>query len=93
MLGSRGDLKTLRALFLGGERSGLSIVGMYQQLLSEYCAGGAMAIDNWWSSESGSPISGIALSVAAGKDFNTKLRHTPLPVKPGSAGEGYRALM
>lgn len=46
-----------------------------------------MVIDNWWSSESGSPISGIALSAAAGKDFNTKLRHTPLPIKPGSAGK------
>lgn len=46
-----------------------------------------MVIDNWWSSESGSPISGIALSAAAGKDFNTKLRHTPLPIRPGSAGE------
>lgn len=43
MLGSRGGLRTLRALFLGGERSGLSIVEMYQRLLSEYCAGGAMS--------------------------------------------------
>jgi len=84
MLGSRG-LRTLRALSLAGERSEPSIVEMYQRLLSEYCAGCAMVIDNWWSSESGSPISGIALSAAAGKDFNTKLRYTPLPIKQGSA--------
>lgn len=51
-----------------------------------------MVIDNWWSSESGSPISGIALSAAAGKDFNTKLQHTPLPIKPGSAGEAIPGL-
>lgn len=87
VFGSRGGLRTLRALFLAGERSEPSIVEMYQRLLSKYCAGGAMVIDNWWSSESGSPISGIALSAAAGKDFNTKYRHTPLKIKPGSAGK------
>lgn len=90
MLGNRGGLRTLRALFLGGERSGLSIVEMYQRLLSEYCAGGAM------SSIIGglpSPISGIALSAAAGKDFNTKLRHLPSRSSQVPLGKRYRALM
>ncbi|KAJ4375222.1 hypothetical protein N0V83_002308 [Neocucurbitaria cava] len=85
--GKKGALKTLRALFLAGERSEPSIVQMYQELLSKHCAPGAMVIDNWWSSESGSPISGIALSASAGFDFSTSDRPKPLPIKPGSAGK------
>lgn len=85
--GKSGALKTLRALFLAGERSEPSIVQMYQKLLSEHCAPGAMVIDNWWSSESGSPISGIALSSSAGVDFSSSERPQPLPIKPGSAGK------
>ena len=42
---------------------------------------------NWWSSESGSPISGLALVPAAGKDYRTNKVHKPLPIKPGSAGK------
>ncbi|KAF2005837.1 acyl-CoA synthetase/AMP-acid ligase-like protein [Amniculicola lignicola CBS 123094] len=87
MYGEKGGLKSLRALFLAGERSEPSIVQMYQKLLAKHCAPGAVVVDNWWSSESGSPISGIALSAAAGEDFNSSLRHKPLPIKPGSAGK------
>lgn len=81
-------LRHLRGLFLAGERSEPSIVRMYQDLLEEHCAPGAQVIDNWWSSESGSPISGIALAAAAGtrKSFVDD-SHKPLPVKPGSAGK------
>jgi propionyl-CoA synthetase len=85
--GERGGLKTLRALFLAGERSEPSIVEMYQKLLAKHCAPGAVVIDNWWSSESGSPISGIALSASAGLDFRSSQRDKPLPIKPGSAGK------
>ncbi|EON65581.1 propionyl-CoA synthetase [Coniosporium apollinis CBS 100218] len=85
--GRRGGLKTLRALFLAGERSEPSIVQMYQHLLEKHCADGAIVIDNWWSSESGSPISGLALTPAAGKDFSTKQRDQPPRMKPGSAGK------
>ncbi|KAF1940745.1 acetyl-CoA synthetase-like protein [Clathrospora elynae] len=85
--GKRGALKTLRALFLAGERSEPSIVQMYQKLLSKHCATGAIVVDNWWSSESGSPISGIALSASAGQDFSSSERPKPLPIKPGSAGK------
>jgi propionyl-CoA synthetase len=85
--GKRGGLRSLRALFLAGERSEPAIVEMYQKLLAKHCAGGAIVVDNWWSSESGSPISGIALSAAAGLDFTSEHRHAPLPVKPGSAGK------
>lgn len=85
--GKRGGMKQLRALFLAGERSEPSIVQMYQELLSKYAAPGALVIDNWWSSESGSPISGIALGPAAGKDHSSTDKHKPLPIKPGSAGK------
>ncbi|KAJ5040951.1 uncharacterized protein L3040_005510 [Drepanopeziza brunnea f. sp. 'multigermtubi'] len=87
-LGDRGGLKSLKAIFLAGERSEPSIVTMYQELLKEYCAPGANVIDNWWSSESGSPISGIALVPHAGKDRKTTKRDVaPLGIKPGSAGK------
>ncbi|KAH7081785.1 hypothetical protein BKA63DRAFT_504611 [Paraphoma chrysanthemicola] len=85
--GKRGALKTLRALFLAGERSEPSIVEMYQKLLATHCAPGAVVVDNWWSSESGSPISGIALSASAGLDFASHERPKPLTIKPGSAGK------
>lgn len=85
--GEKGALKSLRALFLAGERSEPSIVQMYQQLLSKHCAPGAIVVDNWWSSESGSPISGIALSASAGLDFSSSDRPTALSIKPGSAGK------
>jgi propionyl-CoA synthetase len=85
--GERGGLKSLRALFLAGERSEPSIIEMYQKLLSKHCADGALVVDNWWSSESGSPISGVALSATAGDDFATQQREGPLPIKPGSAGK------
>ncbi|KAF2703103.1 acetyl-CoA synthetase-like protein [Pleomassaria siparia CBS 279.74] len=80
--GARGGLKSLRALFLAGERSEPSIVQMYQKLLAKHCAPGAMVIDNWWSSESGSPISGIALSAS-----NSSEGPKPLAIRPGSAGK------
>jgi propionyl-CoA synthetase len=85
--GRRGGLKSLRALFLAGERSEPSIVQMYQELLLKHCGPGAKVIDNWWSSESGSPISGIALSATAGEDFATAQRGGALTIRPGSAGK------
>ncbi|KAM7198031.1 hypothetical protein V8F33_005298 [Rhypophila sp. PSN 637] len=88
-IGERGGLKTLKALFLAGERSEPAIITMYQDLLKRYGAEGAQVIDNWWSSESGSPISGIALVPHAGKDRKSGqyIDHPPLDVKPGSAGK------
>ncbi|KAL8704016.1 MAG: hypothetical protein Q9201_002821 [Fulgogasparrea decipioides] len=86
-VGKRGGLKQLRALFLAGERSEPSIVRMYQHLLRKHCAPGAQVIDNWWSSESGSPISGIALQPGAGKNFTSREAYEALPIKPGSAGK------
>ncbi|PVH94244.1 acetyl-CoA synthetase-like protein [Periconia macrospinosa] len=85
--GKKGGLRSLRALFLAGERSEPSIVQMYQKLLHEYCADGAIVVDNWWSSESGSPISGIALGASSGEDFPSTYKEKPLSIKPGSAGK------
>lgn len=85
--GQRGGLKSLTALFLAGERSEPSIVTMYQRLLDKHCAPHAIVNDNWWSSESGSPISGLALNAAAGQDFHTAEGQKPLPIKAGSAGK------
>lgn len=88
-VGEAGGLRSLRALFLAGERSEPAIVSMYQDLLGRYGggSGGAKVVDNWWSSESGSPISGI--SMAPEKALPSKLITTmpPLAVKPGSAGK------
>lgn len=85
---AEGDgLRGMRALFLAGERSEPSIVVAYQKLLTEYCAPDAQVIDNWWSSESGSPITGIALTSGAGKDFTSKEIQKALQIKPGSAGK------
>lgn len=85
--GAKGGMQKLRALFLAGERSEPSIVSMYQELLTKYCGEGATVVDNWWSSESGSPISGIALTPAVGHDFGSTDVHKPLTIKPGSAGK------
>jgi propionyl-CoA synthetase len=86
-IGKRGGLKQWRALFLAGERSEPSIVTLYQKLLTKYAAPDARAIDNWWSSESGSPISGLALRPAIGKEHTSTETHKPLQIKPGSAGK------
>lgn len=82
----RGGLKSLRALFLAGERSEPSIVKDYQKLLAEFAAPGAVVVDNWWSSESGSPISGLALDGNAALDRAREGEVGPLDVRPGSAG-------
>jgi len=83
----RGGLKNLRALYLAGERSEPSIVSMYQELLSKHCAPNATVIDNWWSSESGSPMTGLALLPGTALQFDDHTFHPPLPIKPGSAGK------
>ncbi|KAI8624429.1 AMP-binding enzyme [Xylariaceae sp. FL1651] len=87
-IGAQGGLKSLRSLFLAGERSEPSIITMYQELIQKYGAPGAIVIDNWWSSESGSPISGLSLAPNAGKDRKyPKKDNELLRVKAGSAGK------
>jgi propionyl-CoA synthetase len=86
-VGQKGGLKQFRALFLAGERSEPSIVTLYQKLISQYGAPDARVIDNWWSSESGSPMTAIALRPALGHDQSGKATHKALQIKPGSAGK------
>ncbi|KAL2264697.1 hypothetical protein VTJ83DRAFT_7207 [Remersonia thermophila] len=88
-IGSRGGLRSLNALFLAGERSEPAIITMYQDLLRKYGGENAHVVDNWWSSESGSPISGIAMVPHSGKCRATgkNIYHPPLGIKPGSAGK------
>jgi len=83
----RGGLKQLRALFLAGERSEPAIVDMYQKLVQKYCAPGAQVIDHWWSSESGSPMTGLTLLPNTAFDFRDREFVEQLPIKPGSAGK------
>lgn len=86
--GKRGGLKTLKALFLAGERSEPTLISMYQDLLTEYGAYNSHVIDNWWSTEVGSPITGRALVPHAGKHRKTDVRgHPPPHLKAGSAGK------
>lgn len=89
-IGKQGGLKMLKALFLAGERSEPSIVTMYQELLQKYGApNGSLVIDNWWSSEAGSPISGISLLPHTTSDRKAGVKdYHPMPlIKPGSAGK------
>ena len=82
-----GGLKNLNALFLAGERSEPSIVTMYNDLVKQYCAKNAQVIDHWWSSESGSPMTGLTLLPNTAFDLNDTEYVEPLPIKPGSAGK------
>ncbi|RBR17292.1 uncharacterized protein FIESC28_06528 [Fusarium coffeatum] len=86
--GKRGALKSLRGLFLAGERSEPTLIENYQNLMTRYCAPNAQVVDNWWSTEVGSPITGRALVPHAGKDRRTDVRgHQPPCLRAGSAGK------
>lgn len=61
---------------------------MYQELIRRYGAPNATVVDNWWSSESGSPISGISLAAYTVDSRQAKSHsYKPLAIKPGSAGK------
>lgn len=86
-IGAQGGLRSLRAMFLAGERSEPAIITMYTALLAKYGddkMGGAKVIDNWWSSESGSPITGVSMAAHA---VSGAAPRPPLAIKPGSAGK------
>lgn len=74
------DLTSLRGLFLAGERSEPAIVERFQNLLDRYAAPGARVIDNYWSSESGSPITGLFLRSHPGAPTPSD------PARPGACG-------
>ena len=90
-VGKMSGLRSLRGLFLAGERSEPGIVKLYEQLLEKWGAPGARVVDNWWSSESGSPITGIALRPLEGviedaMEKNRSVTKVPI-VKAGAAGK------
>ncbi|KAF3917671.1 hypothetical protein AA313_de0208372 [Arthrobotrys entomopaga] len=76
------NLSRLRTLFLAGERSEPQIVSLFQDHLARKAAKGCKVIDHWWSTESGSPISGLLTNAV----HNGVVGET-LPIKPGSAGK------
>jgi propionyl-CoA synthetase len=85
--GERGGLRSLEALFLAGERSEPTLISMYQELLDKHGGNKAQVIDNWWSTEAGSPITGRAIAPHTGlRDEVTTSQKLP-PIKPGSAGK------
>lgn len=88
-VGQRGGLRSLKALFLAGERSEPSLISAYQDILSDHGAPSASVVDNWWSTEAGSPITGCALApqVALDNPRGIKLNGSTLATKPGSAGK------
>ncbi|OQV07003.1 hypothetical protein CLAIMM_11497 [Cladophialophora immunda] len=91
--GARGGLQSLRGLFLAGERSEPSLVKLYQELLWRYIGRGATVVDHWWSSESGSPITGVALAAESVTAHEGQLTRRPkqqndvVHARPGSAGK------
>ncbi|SMY21500.1 unnamed protein product [Zymoseptoria tritici ST99CH_1A5] len=89
-VGDRGGLRSLRALWLTGERSQPAVVETFQQKLTEYAAKGAIINDNWGLSEQGVPLSCTALIPAAGLDAsNTEfIPGAAKKVIPGCAGTG-----
>lgn len=76
MRGPNVNLRTLRTLFLAGERSEPQIVSAYASLLEELGAPSASVNDNYWSTESGSPITALMINGT----------FAPLDSRPGSAG-------
>jgi propionyl-CoA synthetase len=87
-IGAQDGLRSLRALFLAGERSEPTIVSVYQELLDKFGSPtGAHVIDNWWSTESGSPMTGRALAPETALAESGHRRPPPPGIKPGSAGK------
>jgi propionyl-CoA synthetase len=87
MVGKRDGMKSFRTLFLAGERSEPSIVNLFAERIKNYGAQNATVVDNWWSSESGSPMTGLAQHATAALDLSSTYRQNSLPMKPGSAGK------
>ncbi|KAJ1967132.1 hypothetical protein H4R35_006800, partial [Dimargaris xerosporica] len=87
------DLSHLRGMYLAGERCPPEIVAHFQRLLPSTVP----VIDNWWQTESGSPITGLAQGPCLLPDhgdigneaFRAAMEHgrqQALPVRLGSCG-------
>ncbi|RUP00762.1 hypothetical protein BC936DRAFT_140712 [Jimgerdemannia flammicorona] len=69
--------KTLKALFLAGERSDPGTIAYCQSVIGK----NARVVDNYWSTEIGSPITATCLGLATSPTITGIA-----PIKPGSAG-------
>jgi propionyl-CoA synthetase len=88
-VGEAGGLKTLRALWLTGERSQPGIVETFGTMLTKYAADGASIDDNYGLSEMGVPLSTHDLIPSCSLDASqTTFRPgEALKVVPGCAGK------
>lgn len=73
---SKYDLHSLKGLYLAGERSDTGTIEHFQHVI-----GGRPVVDNYWSTESGSPITGACQGLY--DDHGTKL--APIGVRKGAA--------
>ena len=64
------DVKSLRTLFVAGERADPDTMAFYQAALGDRA--GTDVVDNWWQTETGTPICGFS--------------YTSQPCPPGSTG-------
>jgi propionyl-CoA synthetase len=88
-VGESGGLRSLRALWLTGERSQPGIVETFAAMLNKYAAKGAIINDNYGLSEQGVPLSTHDLIPSCSLDAS-KTTFTPgeaLTVSPGNAGK------
>ncbi|KAJ0414061.1 hypothetical protein BJY00DRAFT_321345 [Aspergillus carlsbadensis] len=86
-VGARGGLRPLQALFLAGERSEPTLISEYQELLDQHGDDHAQVIDNWWSTEAGSPITARAIAPHLGFGGDVPKCQALPKLKPGSAGK------
>ncbi|KAJ1926913.1 hypothetical protein IWQ60_003390 [Tieghemiomyces parasiticus] len=91
----RYDLRSLCAMFVAGERCQPEILVHFQRLLPP----GVPVVDNWWQTETGAPITGIAQGPCPVPPeivlYEPRLTSPP-PVRPGSAGipvPGYKLIV
>ncbi|KAF9913212.1 hypothetical protein BX616_010159 [Lobosporangium transversale] len=76
-LSAQYDLRSLTGLFLAGERSDKGTIDHFRHVI-----GGKPVVDNYWSTESGSPVTGACQGLEDA--HGTKV--TPIAVRDGSAG-------
>ncbi|KAF9911648.1 hypothetical protein EC991_002766 [Linnemannia zychae] len=76
-LSTKYDLHHLRGLYLAGERSDTGTIAHFRHVI-----GGKPVVDNYWSTESGSPITGAC----QGLEDVHGARVEPIAIRQGSAG-------
>ncbi|KAK2598023.1 hypothetical protein QQS21_005860 [Conoideocrella luteorostrata] len=88
-IGQRGGLRSLRSIFLAGEHAEPALVVSFQRMLDEFGAPASRVFDTWWTTEVGSPITGVAFNSHKSAAEGNQLIHgnceSPAPL--GSAGK------